>query len=56
MVSDTLVKNIRHSSGKVLFYKLSSPLAQRGIYVCYKRNKYYSKAMESFISLLEESL
>ncbi len=54
VVSDTLVQHIQHHNGKVVFYRLSSPHAQREIYVSYKRNRYYSKAMQAFMELLFE--
>ncbi len=54
VVSDTLVKNTQHRSDCVVFYKLNGPLARRDIYITYKKNKYYSKAMEAFIALLCE--
>lgn len=52
VVSDTLVQHIQHHSGKVVFYRLDSPHAQREIYVSYKRNRYYSKAMQAFMELI----
>lgn len=52
VVSDTLVKNTQQHSGNVVFYKLDARLARRDIYVSYKKNKYYSKAMRSFIELI----
>lgn len=54
VVSDTLVKNTQHRSASVVFYKLNAPLARRDIYITYKKNKYYSKAMQSFIGLICE--
>ncbi len=54
VVSDTLVRNIRHHWGKVAFYALQSPHAQRDIYVSYKRNRYCSRAMSAFLELLFE--
>jgi len=54
VVSDTLVRHIQHHDGKVVFYRLASKHAQREIYVSYKRNRYYSKAMEAFMELLFE--
>lgn len=52
IVSDTLVQNIQHSSGRVVFYMLPASKAQRKIYVSYKRNRYYSKAMQAFMDIL----
>ena len=52
VVSDTLVRSIRHHGGKVIFYRLESSHAQRDIFVSYKRNRYYSKAMKAFIELI----
>lgn len=52
IVSDTLVQNLQHHHGKVVFYRLDSPMAQRDIYVSYKRNRYYSKAMKAFVELM----
>lgn len=52
IVSDTLVRNVR-SSGNILYYPLPAKNARREIFVSYKRNKYYSKAMAVFIESLE---
>ena len=52
LVSDTLVKHLRHHSGSVRFFRLQSPHTQRDIYISYKRNRYYSRAMETMIDLL----
>jgi len=52
VVSDTLVRSLQHHSGKVVFYRLDSPHAKREIYVSYKRNRYYSRAMQAFIDLV----
>ena len=52
VVSDTLVRHIQHHDGKVVFYRLDFPHAQRDIYVSYKKNRYYSKAMQAFMQLL----
>lgn len=56
IVSDTLVQNIQHHSGKVRFYRLDSQFARRDIYLTWKRNKYYSKAMEAFVALILDKL
>ena len=52
VVSDTLVQNLRYRSDKVVFYRLPAERAQRKIYVSYKRNRYYSKAMQAFMDIL----
>lgn len=52
VVSDTLVRHIQHHNKKVLFYRLASSQARRDIYVTYKKNRYYSKAMKAFMELL----
>ena len=52
VVSDTLIKNDRHHTDTVVFYKLEGDLARRDIYISYKKNKYYSKAMERFVTLI----
>lgn len=52
VVSDTLVRHIQHHDGNVVFYRLASPHARRDIYVSYKKNRYYSKAMKAFMELL----
>ena len=52
IVSDTLVRHIQHHDGKVVFYRLDSPHARRDIYVSYKKNRYYSRAMQAFMELL----
>ena len=54
LVSDTLVKHLSHHKGNVVYYKLNSKYAKRNIYVSYKKNKYYSKALEAFVSLIFE--
>lgn len=56
VVTDTLVKHTPHRCDSVYFYRINSPLAKREIYISYKKNKYYSKAMESFTALLTEML
>lgn len=54
VVSDTLVRNIRGvDHDRICFYPLSGPNAQRDIFVSYKRNKYYSRAMSAFIEELD---
>lgn len=55
IVSDTLICNIQgvdHS--KINYYPLPTAFAHREIFVSYKRNKYYSKAMAKFIDGLGE--
>ena len=53
VVSDTLVQNIRGvDQSSICFYPLPTAHAVRNIYVSYKRNKYYSRAMASFIEAL----
>ena len=52
IVSDTLVQHMQHHAGKVVFYRLASARARREIYVSYKRNRYYSKAMRVFVELM----
>lgn len=53
VVSDTLVENIRGvDQQSICFYPLPTEHAIRNIYVSYKRNKYYSRAMASFIQSL----
>lgn len=55
VVSDTLVKHVQAGGSEgILFYKLPTEHARRDIFVSYKRNKYYSKAMEMFIESLHE--
>lgn len=53
LISDTLVKNIRGTDQKnICFYPLPAKYTQRNIYVSYKKNRYYSKAMAKFIEML----
>lgn len=53
VVSDTLIQNIRGmDQSSICFYPLPTCHAIRNIYVSYKRNKYYSRAMASFIEAL----
>ena len=54
VVSDTLIRNIRSTGNpNIFFYPLPTEHANREIYASYKRNKFYSKAMATFISSLE---
>lgn len=52
IVTDTLIKHLQHHSGGTRFYRLQSPQTKRDIYISYKRNRYYSRAMETLIDLL----
>lgn len=52
IVTDTLIKHLQHHSGATRFYRLQSPQTKRDIYISYKRNRYYSRAMETLIDLL----
>lgn len=52
IVSDTLVQNLQNPSDRVVFYMLPSKQACRNIYVSYKRNRYYSKAMQAFMDIM----
>ena len=54
IVSDTLVQHYQHRSDSVVFYRIGSDSAQRAIYLSYKRNRYYSKAMEAFAALMDQ--
>lgn len=54
IVSDTLVQYLQSHSDNVVFYRLNSPHACRELYISYKRNRYYSKAMEAFVSLIQD--
>ena len=56
IVSDTLVEHIQQQNGDVCFYRLDSANAQRDIYLTWKRNKFYSKAMEAFVALLADGI
>ena len=53
IVSDTLVQYLRPGQDAVVFYPLKSQHAVRELYLSYKRNRYYSKAMEAFAKLFE---
>lgn len=53
IVSDTLVKNIQGANqDTICFYALTPQYTKRNIYVSYKKNRYYSKAMAKFIETL----
>lgn len=52
IVSDTLVNYLKSADDRVVFYRLKSPRAVRELYLSYKRNRYYSKAMEAFADLV----
>lgn len=55
IVSDTLICHTKGiDSANILYYPLPSVLAQRDIFVSYKRNKYYSKAIARFIDELRD--
>lgn len=55
IVSDTLVQYLQNHGDNVVFYRLNSAHASRELYLSYKRNRYYSKAMEAFGELIRES-
>lgn len=53
LISDTLVKNIRGTNQEnICYYPLPAEFTKRNIYVSYKKNRYYSKAMAKFIEIL----
>lgn len=53
VVSDTLVRNIKGvDNAGIRFYCLPGSHSQRELFVSYKRNKYYSRAMAMFIDSL----
>lgn len=53
IVSDTLIKNMQGANQEnICFYPLPAKYTQRNIYVSYKKNRYYSKAMAKFIEML----
>lgn len=54
IVSDTLVQYLQTHSDGVVFYKLKSQHASRELFLSYKRNRYYSKAMEAFALLIRD--
>lgn len=54
IVSDTLVQYLQTHNENVVFYRIDSPHACRELYISYKRNRYYSKAMEAFVTLIED--
>ena len=56
IVSDTLVQYLQSGGEQVVFYRLKSAHAVRALYLSYKRNRYYSKAMEAFSSLIRDSV
>lgn len=56
IVSDTLVQYLQSGGEQVVFYRLKSAYAVRALYLSYKRNRYYSKAMEAFSSLIRDSV
>ena len=51
IVSDTLIRHTRQR-GNVVFYRFDSKKATRDIYISYKKNKYYAKAMEAFVDMV----
>lgn len=54
IVSDTLVQYWNNHTNQVVFYCLKSEYATRELYLSYKRNRYYSKSMEAFASLIRD--
>lgn len=55
VVSDTLVQYLQNHSNTVVFYKLQSQHATRELFLSFKRNRYYSKTMEAFASMIQEA-
>lgn len=54
IVSDTLVRIFRGvDNSRVVFYSLPTEHAQRCIFANYKRNKFFSNPMETYIDSLE---
>lgn len=54
LVSDTLVRNIRGVDPRnIIFYALPTSHRKRNIYVSYKRNKFCTKAMSTFMDGLQ---
>ena len=56
IVSDTLIKNVRDRAENVVFYKLPEQHAMRELYIHCKKNKYISRAMESFVEILMQDI
>lgn len=54
IVSDTLVQYLQSHSGGVVFYPLKSQHSRRELFLSFKRNRYYSKPMEAFASLIQD--
>lgn len=54
IVSDTLVQYLDGPADSVVFYRLGSDHASRELYLSYKRNRYYSRAMEAFVRLFKD--
>lgn len=54
IVSDTLVQYLDASGDEVVFYRLRSAHARRELYLSYKRNRYYSRAMEAFAEIFRD--
>lgn len=54
IVSDTLVQYLQSHSDKICYYRLRSLHASRELYISYKRNRYYSKAMQAFFDLIKD--
>lgn len=54
IVSDTLIKNVRDRAENAVFYKFPDEHALRELYIHSKKNKYTSRAMESFVEILTE--
>lgn len=54
IVSDTLVQYLQSHGDGICYYRLKSQYASRELYIAYKRNRYYSKAMEAFFELIKD--
>ncbi len=53
-VSDTLVKNLNvKNSDRICYYKLPDEYASRNIVLSYKKNKFISPTMDSFVALIK---
>lgn len=52
-VSDTLVRSAK-TEHEVWYYKLDAPESEREIHFYYKKNRYFTRAMQEFLRLAEE--
>lgn len=55
IISDTLINGTQHDYSKVCFYRLAPAAARRVITASYKKNSYFSPAMDAFLKVITKA-